>query len=61
MDQSDCLSKTQVDANSKEEVCQLTLVRCGYRNLFPGKGDSELPINDSPKLEGSKVAKFLGH
>ena len=65
MTPSDCLSKTQLRANSKEDVYGVTLVRC--RNVNPG-GDltsvelltGEAPVNDGNNYNCPKVAKFLG-
>ena len=60
----DCLSKTQLCANSKEDVYRVTLVQC--RNVNGGGGMSqdvlltpEAPVNDGNNYNCPKVAKFL--
>lgn len=60
----DCLPKTQVYANSKEEVYGLKPDRCQKINeagSFPsGKGlATEVLVNVSSNYNCSKVAKFL--
>ena len=60
----DCLSKTQLCANSKEDVYRVTLVRCWNVN---GSGDMaqavlpmpEAPVNDGSNYNCLKVAKYL--
>jgi hypothetical protein len=59
----DCLSKTQLCANSQEDVYGVTPARC--RNVkevgqgFDPKLATEAPVNGGRNYDGPKVAKFL--
>ena len=59
----DCLSKTQLCANSQEDVYIVTPARC--RNVkevgqgFAPKLATEAPVNGGRNYDGPKVAKFL--
>ena len=59
----DCLSKTQLCANSQEDVYRVTPARC--RNVkevgqgFVLKLTTEAPVNGGRNYDGPKVAKFL--
>ena len=62
--QSDCLPKTQVCANSKEEVyrlrpAQCRKVNCGGESDLSDKPPIEAPVNGSSNYNCSMVAQSL--
>ena len=60
---SDCLSKTQVCAKSRDEVYGLTPAQCRkvkeVGDLMTGEPATEAPVNGGRNYNGPKVAKFL--
>ena len=59
----DCLSKTQLCANSQEDVYRATPARCRKVKEagqdFDLKLATEAPVNGGRNYDGPKVAKFL--
>ena len=59
----DCLSKTQLCANSQEDVYRVTPARCRkvkeVGQGFAPKLATEAPVNGGRNYDGPKVAKFL--
>ena len=59
----DCLSKTQLYANSEEDVYRVTPARCRkVKEVGQGfvlKLATEAPVNGGRNYDGPKVAKFL--
>ena len=59
----DCLSKTQLRANSQEDVYGVTPARCRkvkeVGQGFAPKLATEAPVNGGRNYDGPKVAKFL--
>jgi hypothetical protein len=59
----DCLSKTQLCANSQEDVYRVTPARCRKVKEagqdFDLKLATEAPVNGGRNYDGPKVAKFL--